>query len=1099
MVDGMTRGRQSAPRVIRVFVSSTFRDMQAEREHLIKHTFPQLRKMCEARSVTWAEVDLRWGVTEEQKAEGQVLPICLDEIRRCRPYFIGLLAERYGWILDGVGPAILAREPWLENYLGRSVTEIEMVSGVLDNPEMADHAFFYFRDPAASAAVQAEHSFEPSTQDASARLAALKDRIRNSSFPLRDRFRTAQELGDFILADFTQLIDRLFPQELVPDPLERETALHELFASNRARVYIGRDAYYEKLDAHARGDGAPLVVLGASGLGKSALLANWVIRYRSAHPQDFVFMHFLGASPASADWTALARRLIGELNGRLGMTIELPDETAALRMTLARALRVASEKQRIILLLDGLNQLDDNDQAPDLLWLPRDLPQGVRLIASTLPGRALDEIGKRGWQSLELTSLRRDERARIVSQYLAQYAKALSEAQIERVTEAPLAGNPLFLTALLEELRVWGVYETLEDQIRHYVSASSIDDLFQRILARYEGDYDCEHPGLVRDALSAIWAGRHGLSEAELLDLLGRDGEPLPRAFWSPLYLAAERSLVSHSGLLGFFHDYLRQAVRERYLSTEAAQREAHLRVADYFASRELGPRKVAELPWQLARAQAWEQLQALLADLTFLKAAMFANASDVDARWSELRLRRPESPMEAYRPVIEFSSLYEAQIVSNVQRILGRFGYADRCIPLLLDLRARLQNWIAATPADPVIVRLIVENLNSQAATLSVCGEAEKALPLCDEAAQFAARFGLEAQRAFSLLGQAFALCRLRRLDDAWAACQDALNILSPLEKTEEVRFLEARARLTQAEILEHDRPAVALDVLRELEPVLREFENLDAIIYYYQTLGAALIALDRLDEALKPLGDGELLCLDSGNLICLTMTVNQKARVYLLKKDWGNAASMLDRHIDLCRQINNPFGLAASLNAKSIIARNVHHDFEAAVALLREREQICRQLGDQEMTADALVDLGYCLQQRGDRDESLVKLQEAQDIGRKLSDKRLLAKCLCMKAEVLESSGRLIEAIQGVREAENLFGEAGDLEMQILMRCKHASLYALHTRMPMAALPSLRQALEIAQAHGLLPLSEKIQLIIKEVREKDTESHPPSQNGKA
>jgi len=36
-------------RVIRVFVSSTFRDMHAEREELVKRVFPELRKLCEAR------------------------------------------------------------------------------------------------------------------------------------------------------------------------------------------------------------------------------------------------------------------------------------------------------------------------------------------------------------------------------------------------------------------------------------------------------------------------------------------------------------------------------------------------------------------------------------------------------------------------------------------------------------------------------------------------------------------------------------------------------------------------------------------------------------------------------------------------------------------------------------------------------------------------------------------------------------------------------------------------------------------------------------------------------------------------------------------
>jgi Domain of unknown function (DUF4062) len=46
-------------RVMRVFVASTFRDMHAEREELIKRVFPELRKRCEARGVTRTEVDLR--------------------------------------------------------------------------------------------------------------------------------------------------------------------------------------------------------------------------------------------------------------------------------------------------------------------------------------------------------------------------------------------------------------------------------------------------------------------------------------------------------------------------------------------------------------------------------------------------------------------------------------------------------------------------------------------------------------------------------------------------------------------------------------------------------------------------------------------------------------------------------------------------------------------------------------------------------------------------------------------------------------------------------------------------------------------------------
>ncbi len=122
-------------RVIRVFVSSTFRDMQAERNELVKRIFPQLRKLCESRGVTWGEVDLRWGITDEQKAEGKVLPICLEAIRRCRPYFIRLLGERYGWVPEEVPPAVIKQEPWFAELRGHSVTELEILHGVLSTAE----------------------------------------------------------------------------------------------------------------------------------------------------------------------------------------------------------------------------------------------------------------------------------------------------------------------------------------------------------------------------------------------------------------------------------------------------------------------------------------------------------------------------------------------------------------------------------------------------------------------------------------------------------------------------------------------------------------------------------------------------------------------------------------------------------------------------------------------------------------------------------------------------------------------------------------------------------------------------------------------------
>ena len=54
-----------AARTFRVFVSSTFKDLEAERNVLQERVFPQLKELCRSRGHRFQDIDLRWGVSEE--------------------------------------------------------------------------------------------------------------------------------------------------------------------------------------------------------------------------------------------------------------------------------------------------------------------------------------------------------------------------------------------------------------------------------------------------------------------------------------------------------------------------------------------------------------------------------------------------------------------------------------------------------------------------------------------------------------------------------------------------------------------------------------------------------------------------------------------------------------------------------------------------------------------------------------------------------------------------------------------------------------------------------------------------------------------------
>jgi len=156
-----------------IFISSTFNDMHAERDYLVKRVFPQLSAWCEERRLRLMDIDLRWGVSEADATQNKrVVQVCLDRIDECRPFFLCFLGQRRGWVpTDGdVNDETRRRFPKLDektdernSYLGNnSVTEMEILHALIDpmhngtffdktgkakDGSKVEHAFFFLREP----------------------------------------------------------------------------------------------------------------------------------------------------------------------------------------------------------------------------------------------------------------------------------------------------------------------------------------------------------------------------------------------------------------------------------------------------------------------------------------------------------------------------------------------------------------------------------------------------------------------------------------------------------------------------------------------------------------------------------------------------------------------------------------------------------------------------------------------------------------------------------------------------------------------------------------------------------------------------------------
>ena len=621
-------------RTVRIFLSSTFRDFGEERDLLVRRVFPTLRAKLKDRFVDLIDVDLRWGITIEEAERGEVLPICLNEIDRARPYFVGMLGERYGWIppSESYASELLERQPWLSNHQGgKSVTELEILHGVLNNPSMAGRAYFYFRSRN-YAKIKAGDYLPASTEDRS-RQDELKSRIRESGFPVT-RYRNPEALARRLERDLWKLLNTEFPASSVPDAHERENRRHDAYAAPRRRLYMGASHYLQAIDQAVSEGQQRVLIEGASGGGKSALLANWLAQRCLQHPKELVFQHYLAASADASDPEQIVRRLLESIRRSTGSKDDIPASPQQLFDSIPAWLAQASshaEKNgtRCIVVIDAINGLTS---LRDLRWWPQDIPPHMHFIVSCLDGEVQKTLRRKGeWFSIQVEPLQPDDCDTLLVTYLQRYNKTLSVELKQRALAHPLSGNPLFLRTLAEELRLFGVHEELATRLEGYLASSSVEELFIRVLARIEEDFP---PETVRQTMCAVWASRSGLREEEILGLCG-----LVQATWAPLRHALDEMLLDAMGHIGFAHDYMRQAVQLRYLSNVNTQHETHLLLARWFADRETDARRVHEEPFQWQKAQAWTSLRdCVLNAQMFVAISKHAGTQELLGYWLRLK-----------------------------------------------------------------------------------------------------------------------------------------------------------------------------------------------------------------------------------------------------------------------------------------------------------------------------------------------------------------------------------------------------------------------------------------------------------------------------
>ncbi|XP_074658721.1 NACHT and WD repeat domain-containing protein 2-like [Tubulanus polymorphus] len=514
-----------------------------------------------------------------------------------------------------------------------SVTEREIVHGILTAKDVTDHCLAYIRiieNVNKSAFLYSckfmDFSGRKADEEAAKLLAKLRDERLPKKLPESNLARFTvewsregvdnvthaeylQKFCDHFHEHVNELIDRAVAKNeaLGTDSVYIEILQHLHACQNFCKIFQGREEVVAKIRDYVTGDSElPLVLHGESGCGKTSLLAkaaSEVAKWKfSKTCQPILVLRFLGTSPNSSTIMPLLQSLCTQISTVYGESLdEIPSELAPLCQYFKRLVAAcATYEKPLLLFLDSLDQLSGADGAHSLAWLPIELPPNMKIVVSTLPNYygLLDTLRRAVPQQgnfVQVTPLGPNLSSMILTSWLNNANRQITAEQWSIVTEAISKCNlPLFVKLVFDEICRWKSYSSPASCELSFTIHDNIVQLFEKIEKQHGRT-------LVSRALGYITASKSGISEAELEDLLSLDEKVLndvyqwhlppvrriPPLLWTrirndlPGYLSEREA--DGINVIDWYHRQFIDASRERYFRNVNLLSEIHSNLAEYY------------------------------------------------------------------------------------------------------------------------------------------------------------------------------------------------------------------------------------------------------------------------------------------------------------------------------------------------------------------------------------------------------------------------------------------------------------------------------------------------------------------------------------
>ncbi|CAF3996393.1 unnamed protein product, partial [Rotaria magnacalcarata] len=498
-----------------------------------------------------------------------------------------------------------------------SVTEQEVVRGILNAKDVQEHTLAFFRHIENINVSLLRHSMKfidiaakQVDTEAQRMLSDLRDVRVPATLPESAILRYTVQWSDDdglnknVHAEYLQDFIETFYRRIVELIDQGVRAQHALAANSQD--FQGRIDILERVRNYVQGSSnQPLVLWGEGGCGKSSMLAKIAADSSSWFPpkqyNPIRLIRFLGTTPDSSSIGPLLRSVCQQLC----FLYQVPDNTIPVELSqlinyFKRLLEKTPADKPLCIFFDSLDQLSSADGAHSMSWLPPTLPNYVKIIVSTLPGifnilSTLRNIIESRENFVQIKPLGEELAKTVLVARLSRQHRKITDTQWELVHERLAECNlPLYVKLVFDEIKLWKSYAQPQEKDLATTVSTSINKLLGRIENQH-GHILVEH------ALSYITASKSGLSEAELEDLISLDETVLndvyqyhlppirriPPLLWTRIRNDLPNYLVEREAdgvsVVCWYHRQFAEVSHERYLVNPDTCRKYHSQMSDYF------------------------------------------------------------------------------------------------------------------------------------------------------------------------------------------------------------------------------------------------------------------------------------------------------------------------------------------------------------------------------------------------------------------------------------------------------------------------------------------------------------------------------------